>query len=105
MSDSLRPQALSRPWDSPGKNAEVEWVAISSSGGSSRLRDQTRVSYISGTVRQAPYAAATWEALGHVRFERVSHVASRGQCQPNPDSRDSKSFPVTSVVKDAPANT
>ena len=36
------------PWDSPGKNIGVEWVAISFFTGSSQPRDLTRVSLIAG---------------------------------------------------------
>ena len=39
----------------------LEWVAISSSRGSSRPRDQTCVSCISCTGRQILYHCATWE--------------------------------------------
>ena len=40
----------------------LEWVAISSSRGSSPCRDRTRVSYISCIGRQALYHQGTWEA-------------------------------------------
>ena len=43
----------------------LEWVAISSSGGSSRLRDWTSISRIG---RQILYHWATWEALSAVYF-------------------------------------
>ena len=33
----------------------LEWVAISSSRGSSQLRDQTNISYVSCIGRQVPY--------------------------------------------------
>ena len=50
MTDSLRPHGLQParllcPQDSPGKN--TEWVAISSSRGSSWPRDQTHISCVS----------------------------------------------------------
>ena len=42
----------------------LEWVAISSSGGSSRPRDQTHISCISCMGRQILYTVATtWEAI------------------------------------------
>ena len=41
----------------------LEWLAISSSRGSSRLRDQTRFSCISRIGRQILYHCATWERL------------------------------------------
>ena len=40
----------------------LEWVAIPSSRGSSRPRDQTHISYISFIGRQILYHSATWEA-------------------------------------------
>ena len=40
----------------------LEWVAISSSRGSSQPRDQTRVSSISRIVRQILYHCTSWEA-------------------------------------------
>jgi len=36
------------PWDSPGKNTGVEWIATPFSRGSSKPRDWTRVSCIAG---------------------------------------------------------
>jgi len=41
----------------------LQWVAISSSMGSSWLRDQTHISGISCTGRWIPYLWTTWEAL------------------------------------------
>ena len=41
----------------------LEWVAISSSRGSSKPRDQTRISFISCVGRWILYHCATWEAL------------------------------------------
>ena len=40
----------------------LEWIAISSSRGSSQPRDQTRVSSISRIVRQILYHCTSWEA-------------------------------------------
>ena len=40
----------------------LEWVAISSSMGSSQPRDQTHVSYMSCIGRWILYISATWEA-------------------------------------------
>ena len=56
-SDSLWPRGYScqasLSWDSPARI--LEWVAIPSSRGSSRPKDQTRVSYASGIGRQVLY--------------------------------------------------
>ena len=41
----------------------LEWVSISSSQGSSRPKDRTRVSFIACIGRQIFYHLATWEAL------------------------------------------
>ena len=62
MSNSLQPYALPPtrllpPWDSSGKN--MEWVAMPSSRGSSRLRDWACVSCFSCTGRQVLYASAS----------------------------------------------
>ena len=43
-----QPTRLPYPWDSPGKNTGVEWVAIPFSRGSSQPRDRTQVSCIAG---------------------------------------------------------
>ena len=58
--------AIARP---PGSSVRgilqariLEWVAISSSRGSSPPRDQTRVSYISCTDREVLTTSATWKA-------------------------------------------
>ena len=40
----------------------LEWVAISSSRGSSQLRDWTHISYVSCIDRQAVYTSTTWGA-------------------------------------------
>ena len=50
---------LLSPWVSQGRIVEEEWVTISSSRGSSQLRDQTRVSCVG---RWALYLCDTWEA-------------------------------------------
>ena len=47
MSDSLRAHGWYSPWNSPGQNTEV--VAFSFSRGSSKPRDQTQDSHISGS--------------------------------------------------------
>ena len=41
----------------------LEWVAISSSRGSSQLRDETRVLCVFYIGRQILYHCATWEVL------------------------------------------
>ena len=41
----------------------LEWVAISSTRGSSGPRDQTHVSWVSCIGRQIPYHGAIWEAV------------------------------------------
>ena len=46
----------------------LEWVAISSSRGSSRSRDQTHISCISCTGRQILYNWAIWEAGYNINF-------------------------------------
>ena len=43
----------------------LEWVAISSSRGSSWPRDQTCVSWVSWIGKRVLYHCATWEALMH----------------------------------------
>ena len=40
----------------------LEWVAVSSSRGSSRPRDRTQVSCVSCIGRRVPHHCATWEA-------------------------------------------
>ena len=47
----------------------LEWVAISSSRGSSRSRDQIHISCISCTGRQILYNWATWEAGYNINFK------------------------------------
>ena len=44
----------------------LEWVAMPSSRGSSRPRDQACVSYVSCIGRRVLYHGATWEALSHM---------------------------------------
>ena len=46
----------------------LQWVAISSSTGSSRSRDQTHMSCISCTGRRILYNWATWEAGYNINF-------------------------------------
>ena len=53
VSNSVRPARLLCPWDSPGRI--LEWVAVSSSRGSSRPKDGTRVSCISCIGRWVLY--------------------------------------------------
>ena len=50
------------PWDFPGKNTCLEWVAISFSRSSSRPRDWTRVSCVSCIAGRSFTTSATWEA-------------------------------------------
>ena len=51
-----------KPLLAEGAQARIlEWVAISSSRGSSQPRDWTQVSCVSGTGRQILYHCATWE--------------------------------------------
>ena len=64
-SDSLQPQDCSPPVSSVHGISQpiiLEWVAISSSRGSSQPRDQTCVSYVSWIGRQVLNHWATWEA-------------------------------------------
>ena len=49
----------------------LEWVAISSSRGSSQPRDGTHVSWVSGTVRWVLYHWATWEAHIDIKCRTV----------------------------------
>ena len=44
----------------------LEWVAIFSSRGSSQVRDQTCISYVSCISRQILYHWATWEAKSNL---------------------------------------
>ena len=46
----------------------LEWVAVSSSRGSSRPRDQTHISYVSCIGRRVLYHSTTWEAPLLVRW-------------------------------------
>ena len=46
----------------------LEWVAFSSSRGSSQIRDQTCISYVSCTGRWILYPCASWEAQCHVTW-------------------------------------
>ena len=56
----LQPTRLLCPWDSPGKN--IQWVAMTSSRGSSQPRDQTCISCVSCIGTRILYHWATWEA-------------------------------------------
>ena len=58
----LQPTSLLCPWEFPART--LEWVAISSSKGSSRPRDWTRVSCISCLGRWILPHCTTWEAQG-----------------------------------------
>ena len=44
----------------------LEWVAISSSRGSSQRKDRTQVLSASGIGQQTLYRCSTWEALSHL---------------------------------------
>ena len=66
---------LCNPWDysPPGSSVHgilqariLEWVAISSSGGSSQPRDQTHVSCVSYISRQILYHWATWKDYTYI---------------------------------------
>ena len=48
MSNSLQTHVLYSPWNSPGQNTGVEWVAFPFSRGSSQPRDQIQVFCIAG---------------------------------------------------------
>ena len=48
MSNSLQTHVLYSPWNSPGQNTGVEWVAFPFSRGSSQPRDQIQVFRIAG---------------------------------------------------------
>ena len=56
----LQPNGLLCPWNFPGENTRVG--CISSSRGSSWLRDQTSVSCVSCIGRRVLYHCLTWEA-------------------------------------------
>ena len=65
MSDSVRPMDHSPPGSSVHRILQVrilEWVAMPFSRGSSQPRDQTSISYISGTGRWFFTTSATLEA-------------------------------------------
>ena len=55
-------------WNFPARI--LEWVAISSSRGSSRPRDQIWVSCISCIGRQILYHCAAWEAQSYCKYHR-----------------------------------
>ena len=56
----------------------LEWVAVSSSRGSSRPRDQTLVSYVSCTGRQIIYHYTTWEAFFDLFSSNFKSLCSFG---------------------------
>ena len=62
----------------------LEWVAISSSRGSSQLRDWTQVSHIAGDFFTI---WATWEAI-------MGKTKSRGKCGESPSSQVQLSLPT-----------
>jgi len=68
VSDSLHPMDCSLPGSSAHWILQVrilEWVALPSSRGSSRPRDQTHICYVSCIGRQFLYHSAPWEAPSH----------------------------------------
>ena len=50
----------------------LEWIAISSSRGSSQPKDQTSISCVSCIGRQILYHCTTREAWGHIQFSSVA---------------------------------
>ena len=74
----------------------MEWVAISSSRGTSPPRDGTHISCVSCIGRQIPYPCATWEALSvvYLTLDRPFHLLSVLSLHP----------PKGSVVKNPLAN-
>ena len=54
----------------------LEWVAMASSRGSSRLRDGTCVFFISCLVRQVVTMSATWEAFPTSRMQKMLSKSS-----------------------------
>ena len=57
LSSSLQPHGLYSPWNSLARI--LEWVAVPFSRGSSQLRDQTQVSFISEKVEEEGLAYLT----------------------------------------------
>ena len=68
----------------------LEWVAISSSRGSSRPRDQIRISCCSCMGRQILYRSAPWEAL----YSIISFSFLKPICKDN-----FPSFPVAAITR------
>ena len=76
VSDSLQPHGLQparilSPWNFPGKNTGVGWVAISSSRESFQPRDWTWVSWVSCISRWILYPWTTWETQERI-YKRVN---------------------------------
>ena len=67
----------------------LEWVAISSSRGSSQPRDQTHVSYVSCTGRFFFTTSTTWEAPIEYLLCQLQ-IRNRVQIQPNPILKEFK---------------
>ena len=72
-------------YSSPGSSVHgilqariLEWVAISSSRGSSRPKDQTHVSCISCIGGRILYHWATWEAIVYMRHNFFIHSSVSG---------------------------
>ena len=61
-SDSVQPYGLGSSVHRMLQTTVLEWVAMPSSRGSSRPRDQNYISYVSCTGRQVFTTNATWEA-------------------------------------------
>ena len=65
------------PWtvcSTPGSSSQariLEWVAISSSRGSSQPRDRTRISCVSYIGRQIVYHHTTWEETPEIFTDRI----------------------------------
>ena len=80
MSDSSDPMDYSSPGCPVHGILQVrilDWVAVSFSSGSSRPRDQTRISCISCTGRPILYHWATWKALlGLLAFSAATRKAA-----------------------------
>ena len=94
MSDSVRPYELQParllcPWDSPNKN--TEWVAMTSSRGSSPLRDQIYISYLSCVCRRFLHHHS------HLGSPLVALISNWGGC-PLTMPRFTWSFPSHQVT-------
>ena len=85
MSDSLRPQRLLCPWDSPGKNTGVS--CHYPSRGSSQPRDRTQVSCIAGgffitwAIREA-HQGSCWVLMCGGEASIGCRAAERGHAGP-----------------------